>query len=469
MKRTYIVPILAGASLLFSTASCSFFDIQEVTDPNNPSLESVSNNPSLAEVNALGTGTEASMRLGFANNGPYNNVMGSLGREIVVLASNEPRWYSELLGTGAQLDNSAFYTSSYADFARPRRAAQVFRESAQTASLLSAEQKKGIDGFTRTVEAFAKLHMLNYMGTQGIRVDVSNPSAPGPFVSYDASLADIKSLLDQGAADLDAAGATFAFPLSAGYAAGTAGQAFNTPATYKQFNRALAARVAAYQKDWAGVLSALDQSFINESPVGSNGNGNITDITKGLNFGPRIVYNPANNSDASNPYFQSLNSTIATLVTVQNRFVTEAEPNDARLGKISKRTAPRVLSGINGEYEPRVYLANTAPMPLVRNEELLLLAAEANIQLNRLPRAVELLNIIRTKSGNLALYSGAVTTAALTDEMLKQRRYSLWWEGHRLIDIRRYDRLSTLPLDAANHKVYANMPKTAAELAWDLR
>jgi hypothetical protein len=50
--------------------------------------------------------------------------------------------------------------------------------------------------------------------------------------------------------------------------------------------------------------------------------------------------------------------------------------------------------------------------------------------------------VIRQKH-NLAPYSGALTQSALINEMLYERRYSLFGEGHRWIDVRRYNQLNT--------------------------
>ena len=56
-----------------------------------------------------------------------------------------------------------------------------------------------------------------------------------------------------------------------------------------------------------------------------------------------------------------------------------------------------------------------------------------------------------------------MTQAALIDEMLKQRRYSLFGEGHRWVDMRRYDRLNTLPIDRPDDEVCVIFPRPANE------
>ncbi|MGH7702290.1 MAG: RagB/SusD family nutrient uptake outer membrane protein, partial [Gemmatimonadales bacterium] len=99
----------------------------------------------------------------------------------------------------------------------------------------------------------------------------------------------------------------------------------------------------------------------------------------------------------------------------------------------------------------RVYTALGDAIPIIRNEELILLRAEAYIgQGSNLAAAVADLNFIRVNSGGLAPYAGLVTQPALLNELLYDKRYSLLFEGgHRWIDVRRYNRLLTdLPQEA---------------------
>jgi hypothetical protein len=85
------------------------------------------------------------------------------------------------------------------------------------------------------------------------------------------------------------------------------------------------------------------------------------------------------------------------------------------------RDAPASNSGLTSDRDVWVYTSSTAPVPIIRNEELILIYAEANIQANNLTDAVTAINKIRN-GHDLPDYSGAVTQAALIDEMLEQRR-----------------------------------------------
>ena len=77
---------------------------------------------------------------------------------------------------------------------------------------------------------------------------------------------------------------------------------------------------------------------------------------------------------------------------------------------------------------------------MIKNEELILLRAEANIGLSDLgDAAVTDINLVRQTSGGLAPYAGAVDQPSLLNELLYNKRYSLMYEGgHSWIDYRRY-------------------------------
>jgi len=283
--------------------------------------------------------------------------------------------------------------------------------------------------------------VFNLEYTNGIRVDVADPDNQGPFLSKDESLNAINDLLNAAYTDL-VANAAATFPFSTTLFSNTAGE-------FAKFNRALAARVAVYREDWAGALTALDNSFF--------------DINGDLKAGVFYLFSSAG-GDQLNPMFFPQNSSGETRV-VQPSFITDAETGDTRLSKAPQRSASTTLDGLTSDYDFFVYKSNVDPIPIIRNEELLLIYAEAKAQLSgaaNLNDAVTAINIIR-HGANLPNYSGALTQPAVIDEMLNQRRYSLFGEGHRWIDMRRYNRLNTLPIDRPGDDVCEEFPRPATE------
>ena len=114
-----------------------------------------------------------------------------------------------------------------------------------------------------------------------------------------------------------------------------------------------------------------------------------------------------------------------------------------------------------------MYSANSSPIDIIRNEELVLMLAEAKAQTGDLAGSAAAINVIRASAG-LQPYSGASTKDALIAEVLKQRRYSLLFEGHRWFDARRYNLLGTLPYNTAPYKVFDSMVRPNSETQWEL-
>jgi hypothetical protein len=209
----------------------------------------------------------------------------------------------------------------------------------------------------------------------------------------------------------------------------------------------LAARVAIYKQDWNAANSALAESFFN--------------IDGDLNAGVYYLYSAAGGDLLNTMYFPP-NSSGETRV-VQPSFVTNAEPGDKRVAnKASKRSSPAFQDDLESNYDFALYKSNTDPIPIIRNEELVLIYAEVMAQTGNVPEAVKAINRIRNTAG-LSNYSGGTDMHSLINEILKERRYSLFGEGHRWIDLRRYNLLSTLPIDRPEDNVWQEFPKPANE------
>lgn len=452
------------AALIFSLAlgvtSCS---VDNTIDPNNASLGSVLNNPSQSKINFLGVGVEAAMRTGIRDF--YLNT-GTVGREVILSASTDNRYFNELLGTEAANFNGAndpngIFNTYYFAFSQGRYRAEIFTKSAETATVLTAAQKAGIKGFARTVQAYLALNLLNMQYDNGIRESFSDLTAPGDmlkpgkFGTYASGLTLIKGYLDEGATALAGAGSSFAFPMTSGWAG------FDTPATFLKFNRAVAARVAMYQQDWDGCIAALNASFMDASGSGV------------LSNGPTFTFSTTP-GDLTNTLWAKLGDTGAPYVAF-DQFVTDAEAGDTRLAKVAARAARQSGQAITSNYDVAMYASNVSSISIIRNEELILMLAEANIQKNQLAAGRTALDRIRTANGlaTLAVAKPTVTTQAqLLDELLNQRRYSLFFEGHRWFDVRRYNKVGILPLQGTvsgnNYVVFTHMNRPDAEVQWDL-
>jgi hypothetical protein len=428
--------IAAAITLVVVMSSCK----KDFGNLNSPTVESFLDNATESQLNNLVTGTESGMRNSLSF---YLDDVGTLGREGYRFSPSEPRYVTDLLGANDNtLTNSNFYiTTPWAARYRVVKNCNVLIESANNSTSISAEQKKGYTGFAKTIKAYQLLLNLNLTASNGIRVDVSDPNNLGPILSNADALNGISGLLDEAKTEL--AAATMNLPLSSGFAG------FKDAAGFTRFNRALAARVAVYQQKWDVALTALTQSFF-----GLNAN---------LNVGVSHVFSTGS-GDQLNPMFIPQNQN-GEIRVAHPSFVSDIQAGDNRIEKVSVRTTTASLNDLSSNWDVWVYTSSTARLPIIRNEELVLLYAEAKLQKGdgaSLNEAVGALNVIRTNH-NLGNYPGAVTQAALLDEMLRQKRFSLFYEGHRWIDLRRYDRLNQLPLDRANDNVWATFPLPISE------
>lgn len=457
-----IKSLFLGLSLISVATSCSLLEVDTLKEPNNPTVESVLKNATRTQIEQLGNGMMLVMRSGYSD---MASLSGSIGREIVIFAKTDNRYYTELQGQAA-IDAGGIMLPWYSVYNQTRRRAELTTRSADNTTALSATEKSAVKGAARTIQAYVMLNCLNMNGETGIRTtftDLQSPGdmlKPGKFVSYAEGLAYIKQLVDEGASELDKGGSSFPFPMASGWAG------FNTPSNMKKVNRAIAARVAMYQKDWAGMNTALASSFL--------------DLKGSLTTGPSFNYSTIN-GDGVNPFFKPKDES-NTPWAAQKDLVKDAEAGDTRIfgasrseggiAKVRKRAASVTLGGFPvSDYESQIAGTNVSPMSIVRNEELILMKAEADIQTGKLADAEAELDIIRIANGLAKLATAKPKVSgnkdALIDELLNQRRYSLFMEGHRWFDMRRYGFLSRLPLDLPTHKVLDKFPKQQNEVDWD--
>jgi hypothetical protein len=374
--------------------------------------------------------------------GTYLDDVSMIGREYYRFAASDPRITGDILGKGgATLDNNTFYTTNPFDGRyRVVKNTNVLIQALQNtkAAITDAQRKAGI-AYAKTVQAHELLMVFNLQYGNGIRVDVNDPDHLGPFLSQDESLNAIQNLLNDANNDLKGNTATLPFT--------TTLWSSNVASDFSKLNRALAARVAVYRKDWATASAALSESFMNFT-------GNLTD-------GSYYLFSTGG-GDLLNPVFFPTNTPAAEDRVTHPSFITDAEAGDTRLNKAPKRTSTATQDGLNSDYDFFVYKTNVSPIPIIRNEELILIYAEVQAQLNNTANAVTAINKIRN-AASLGNYTGATDLNSLITEILKQRRYSLFGEGHRWIDMRRYNLLGQLPIDRTGDDVWKQFPRPATE------
>ncbi len=403
---------------------------------NGASTESISSDLSRGELPQAISGILSDMRVGLNT---QVDVQSILGREYYYFTSSDPRFEGDVV-TG-NFDSNTFYTTTpwSSRYAAIKDINLALEGLENTTSDFSAQEVSATRGVLNTLRAHEFLMLSNNQAENGIRLDVSDPDNLGPIVSYNDVLTAISEMLSQAATDLENGGSAFPFDLEGGY------KSFDTPQMFLKFNKALNARVEAYRGNYSNVLALLNDSFM--------------DMDGDLYEGAYYTFSLAG-ADLPNPLFIALNQEANVRVAHQS-FVTDAESGDTRLGKVVLRDKPREASGLVGLHDVWIYQSNTQSVPIIRNEELILLYAEANMTSSP-GDAVMAINVIR-EAADLTAYTGGTSESELLNEILKQRRYSLFGESHRWIDMRRFNKLSELPNDRAVDNVPAAVPIPANE------
>jgi hypothetical protein len=447
----------AGLVLLLAAfAGCSA-DRLLIPNYNAPTTEGVSKDPS--GVQLLASGILANER----NQLPgMNQDFGIFGREVYNYFATDGRFISNYL-TGIpgpqRLDPNGFASGRwFGRYQNMRDAVQIIQVS--DASALSAAQKAGVAGFAKTFRALDLLYVIISRDTLGAPVDIpDDPNSPAPFVPRDSVYKFISAMLDDAAANLGAAGGSFPFVFHSGFSG------FDTPAGFLKFNRAIAARTLAIRGSlgcgatcYSQALTAIGASFA--SPVG--GATSVADLDRGVYH----VFSTAAGDTPNNNSFAQQNFIFAH-ASIQTDAQSGPSGVDARYTRkivpLASPVNPPQNLNVAATLRFNIYPTPSSPMAIIRNEELMLLRAEANIFTGNLAAALADINNVRVISGGLAPLPPFASQAAALTALLYERRYSLLFEGQRWNDYRRFNILNQLPLDRPTHFVAKVMPIPQAE------
>jgi hypothetical protein len=368
-------------------------------------------------------------------------VFGREGYSLNVAQGDLPTYLIGPLSPGDFLV-SGTWNQQYADL----RAANIVLDGLGNVSDLTAPQKEALTGFVQTMEAFDLSQLAMTRDTFGIpiAVDIDPTGGLAPIAPKAQVYQHITNLLDSAQTHLQNGGGVFPFPMPPGFTG------FNTPTSFIPFNRALRARVDVALSNYQQALSDLSASFLSTSAS--------------LSLGPVFDFS-TNAGDEVNPLF-------VPFLYAHPRLVTEAQKRpdnslDLRVQQKIDSVTPITLEGVTTNWQFTLYNASNSPIPVIRNEELILLRAEAKLGTGDKTGALADINFIRTNSGGLAALPASFTSVADTtflNELLYEKRYSLMWEGgHTWLDLRHYGLLATLPKAQASHHIFEIMPYPIAD------
>lgn len=439
--------------LLVGGCSEGFFDLENTNAPTEDQL----------------TGAPTKLILGRAAVGVasvfINDVIGEitqfavLGREGLNLQGNDPRLVGEMV-RGPQ-DPGGHSAGSYTGKYIALRTVNTYLAGVANSVDLSAAEKAASNGYAKTIKAII-LHRLivrnNQLGT-AVDVEVGLDKPPAPFLPRDQVYTRIVALLDEAYADLQAGGSAFPFTMPPGYAG------FNTPATFARFNRAYQAKVQVHRATflnagttaYQAALTALGQSFLTTSGLPGS-----------LATGVYYAFSPTA-PEPANTISQAINTVqyyVHQSVKTGAQLKANGQPDDRYVTKIAE-VAERDQQGLKSTLKPVMYnvpgtlAANLgADIPVIKNEELILLRAEARWFTGDKAGALADIDLIRVNAGGLpptSLTPGS-SDAAFVAELVYNRLMSLLWEqGVRWTDARRFNITNTLPVDRPGDQIFPSM------------
>ncbi len=480
MSKATALSFVLGAML----AACQDLN---VPDLNNPSIDDLQKNPTRTRVIDATQGLFIGARQNIATFNGYVSELGVLGRESYNFDPGDPRFITELLrgplDGGSPRFGGNLWNERYTNIRNANIVLNALDVLGGPPIGMTAAEKEGIRGFAKTIQALDFLLVIDTRDTLGAPVDVNVALGQGlgPFVSRDSVYGYIVGLLDAAVAHLTAGGSAFAFGFPPGFSG------FTTPTTFIEFNRALKARVEAYRATlltcgtpcWTRAMSAIDSSFLNVGAdtlhklAAGDTIGTVAMLARGAYYdfgsGSGDLLNGLNDPTGSKQRgHPSLKTDVATQPSGQRdqRFLDKVD-------SVSLKTRPFNHSS---DMAFTIYNSSVASVPIIRNEELILLRAEAELGLGNQTGAAALINYIRANSGRLAPRAGldAAPPDTVINELLRQRVYSLLFEGgHRWIDARRYHGPQSvaplpsmgLPNQDAGDNVFTVMPIPADECA----
>lgn len=422
-RRARLTTCLTAAGALLAGAACRD---AVVPDYNDPTLGGA-----VADAAQL-QGRASGLVAGDREQATFEVlVLETMGRDAYRIDVADPRYLLQPLG---QFSPGAFL----ADFTwnvhyRTIRAAALLTSDAD-AGTLPAQDKAAVRGWARTWEALQYLRLIETRDTIGVPIISPADQAPAAVRCKPAVLAYTAALLDSAVRDLEAAGAAFPFTAPAGFS--LSGR-FDSPATFARFARGLRAKVQVYQgfADYAR-SGAVDAAALNAAVASLD--SSFYDPAGALRDGVYHVY-ATSSGDLTNANFDQ------SVLRANPKVLADAEAGDARVAAKLRRDPALRRTNNDSTVVSDIIFTNvagpTTPLPVLTNEELILLRAEALWGLGRDAEALAQVNVIRQRSGGLAPRDagGFATRLDLLREILRQKRFSLLFEsGDRLVDYRMF-------------------------------
>jgi len=459
MNKFTTIALAAGS---LAAAGCK--DSPSAPPLNAPTVEAVSGALSRTALQPLATGVLAQDRSAVFGTFTYLTLAGIMGRDVYRIDASEPRYVQETLSLNP--DPGSFAGGGgFAAFYTTIRAANSLLQALPTAleSEVSSAEKSATSGFLKTIKGLEYMRLIELRDTVGVPIQSDDPVEVSPVSCKETVLGYTAALLDSALTELNTAGGATKLPfaLPSGFTAH--GRNYSLVSNLVLFNRGVKGKV--------DVLRAINR----KAPSASAAAAAVTELTQALGgaapgtvSGERFQFGPYYHFVASGSE-ATANPRADTKIGLNPLVKDSVLSGDTRASKIVTRS---LISGggisttITCALCVNVPANQEAPVGILRDEELVLLRAQAYIETGNLAAATADLNSVRTFYG-LAPYATFATKAEAISAVLYEKRYSLLYEGpQRWVDLREYGRLNATYLrrETSTDPFNAAFPLPRAEL-----
>lgn len=446
--------VVLGALTLAAIAACSDSNVPFFTAPT-----SVPNSP-VGIQNGV-TGLFSATRLDL---GTFVLDMAGYGRQYGNFTNTEPRFITYTLGINPTPNSwAAGWAQEYSNIAQAK---QLIATLPQVHPAYTAAQLAAITGVVETLEALNYMYVVEYHDSSGMAVMQSTTATtPPPLYCLKDAWAYIVALLDTANGNLTLAGsAPLPVKTPAGFGAvNSLAAPSNVPGAFAAFNRALAGKAGL---EYAYAIARSGGSAPTPTTPGAPDVAALTaadsDITHSALYDTTaLAPTPAGQfahdlhsvlhdfSAASGDQVNAMNAFIGTGAVLNDLVVGVDTIHDlrwkAKFGPNPNAVQQQSYNFIASPYIYVMYASPTAPIPIVRNEELTLVRAQIEIGLGHYPAALALINAVRERVGGPALTplpgSTGSSYVSIRDALLKEQNISTALEGSydRAISIRMYN------------------------------
>ncbi len=445
------------AALALTTAACK--DATSIPDLNNVSSSLLATGLNRASVQLLATGLLNADR---GNAGEtYIVFPETMARDLYRIDNAENRWITQMIGQAA--DPSAFTGGSlWAGYYVAIKSANNIIDNIKTATDLSPAEQAATVGLAQTFKALQYWHVVEMRDSLGLPIAVDNPisAPPAAFVCKSDGLAYISSLLDSAYTSLQAAGATaFPFALPAGF---TSNGDYSTPAAFALWNRGIKGKVEFYR--------GMDHTHPNVASFATS----VAALTQALGtLGASTLTNSVYYTYSTSPGERESPFAGDAAVHLNPSAGDSLQAGDLRGSKILHTcTGLCSGSGVTTTYDMAYAVAAdptnlTRPFAILKNDEMILLRAQAEIEAGQLAAATADVNFVRTNEGGLPALATFASATAGRAAVMYEKRYSLLFEGaQRFVDLRAYGFLNAAHLkkETAADIFQSTLPIPQAEI-----